>query len=303
MGLVPLFYVFFRKVFGMFNRSVITALCLATCLSLPGCVKKDDDSSSSSQSSTKPFHTDCGTVINSSLKNPADPKGGIKGTVKVIGGNLLIMKPEKGGDILVKLHAIGAPYSQATQSAAQLALNELAKEPAVFFPAGKTCTTRIDSATGTVGQMFTISGKSYSEKLINDGYARVESDGCDSSLIYSCYEALAEQAAQNYAGEIEAFLWKPISDSNGKLAVHSTPADTVISVNGETGQDFSGGNGYANLTRFSKPGCSYGKNVTVKLTNSKGVPYRFAGKSSITIPDGCQRYCIKNGSLVSCPKS
>lgn len=300
MGRARVFYAFFWKVFGMVKRSLLAALNLAISLSILGCVKEDD--TSSSESSTKPFRTDCGTVSNSSLENPANAKDGVRGTVKVIGANLLIMKPETGGDILVKLHAIGAPSSQSIQTAAQRVLSELAKEPAVFFPAGKTCTTRVDSATGTVGQLFTASGKSYSERLLNEGYGRVESDGCDSSLIYSCYEALAEEASKNNAGEVEAFLWKPVSDSNGKLAIHATPADTVISVNGETGQDFSGGNGYANLARFSKPGCSYGKNVTIKLTNSKGVPYRFAGKSSITVPDGCQRYCIRNGSLVSCPK-
>jgi hypothetical protein len=282
----------------------LTALLLTASLCTAGCVKKEDDSSSSEGATTamKPFHTDCGTVIDSSLENPADPQDGIKGTVTVVGGNLLIMKPEKGGDVLIKLHALGVPSSQSIQSAAMNALKELAKEPAVFFPAGETCTTRVDTATGTVGQVFTASGKSYSEKLLNEGYARVESEGCDSSLIYACYQALEEEAAQNYAGEVEAFLWKPISDSNGKLAIHASPADTVITVNGETGQDFSGGNGYENLARFSKPGCSYGKNVTVKLTNTKGVPYRFAGKTAITIPDGCQRYCIRNGSLVSCPK-
>jgi hypothetical protein len=250
----------------------------------------------------KPFHTDCGTVINGSMKNPVDPKGGIKGKVTVAGGNLLIMKPEKGGDILVKLHAVGVPYNEAIQASAERTLRELAKEDAVFFPAGQECTTRIESATGTVGQVFTASGKSYSEALLAEGYARVESDGCDASAILPCYNAIVEEAALNYAGEIEEFLWKPISDSTGKLAVHSSPADTVVTVSGEAGQDFSGGNGYDNLTRFGKPGCAYGKNVTVKLTNSSGIPYRLAGKTSITIPDGCQRYCIKNGAIALCPK-
>jgi hypothetical protein len=273
-----------------------------------GCVKKEDDSSNSgseqsSQPTTKPFATDCGTVVNASLKNPVDPKGAMRGRVTVAGPNLLVMTPTTGGQILIKFHALGVPYNQALQDGAKRTLQELAKEDAVFFPASKTCTTTVSTSTGMVGQVFTASGKSYSETLLNQGYGRVEGDGCDASLIYPCYAALQEQAAQNFAGEVEAFLWKPISDSNGKLAIHSTPADTVVTVNGETGQDFSGGNGYANLTRFSKPGCSYGKNVTVKLTNSKGAPYRVNGKTSITIPDGCQRYCLKNGALAVCPKS
>jgi len=288
------------------KAQTLRALSLALLLTLAtGCVKKDDGSSSdgdSSQATLKPFHTDCGTVNNSSLDNPVDPKGGIKGKVTVSGANLLIMKPTTGGPILVKLHALGVPYNQALEDGAKRILGELAKEDAIFFPASKTCTTTISTSTAMVGQIFTASGKSYSETLINQGYGRVESDGCDATQIYTCYNALQEQAAQNFAGEIEAFLWKPISDNDGKLAIHSTPEDTVVVVNGETGRDFSGGNGYANLTRFSKPGCSYGKNVTVKLTNSKGVPYRMNGKTTITIPDGCQRYCLKNGELALCPK-
>lgn len=290
----------------MIKTRSLLALSLAFTLTVAsGCVKKEDDSSDGSSDTAKldPFRTDCGTVSEASLKNPVDPKGGMTGRVTVAGPNLLIMTPTKGGQILIKFHALGVPYNEALQNGAKKVLQELAKEDAVFFPASKTCTTTISTSTGMVGQVFTASGKSYSETLLNQGYGRVEGDGCDASLIYSCYSALQEKAAQNFAGEVEAFLWKPISDSNGKLAIHSTPADTVVTVNGETGQDFGGGNGYANLTRFSKPGCSYGKNVTVKLTNSSGATYRVNGKTTITIPDGCQRYCLKNGALALCPKS
>ncbi|MEY4669301.1 MAG: hypothetical protein RL518_2000 [Pseudomonadota bacterium] len=292
----------------MKTKTLLTLSLLATLMLSSGCVKKEDDDSTdsnagnSSESTMQPFHTDCGTVSNGSLDNPVEAKGGIKGKVTVTGANLLIMTPTTGGPILIKLHALGVPYNQALQNGAKRTLEELAKEEAIFFPASESCTTTISTSTGMVGQVFTASGKSYSETLINQGYGRVEGDGCDASLIYSCYYALQEQAAQNFAGELEAFLWKPISDSNGKLAIHATPGDTVITVNGETGQDFSGGNGYANLARFSKPGCSYGKNVTVKITNSQGAPYRVNGKTSLTIPDGCQRYCLKNGQLALCPK-
>lgn len=289
------------------KTQILLALSLAFTLTFTsGCVKRENDPSSESedpsQTTAKPFETDCGTVVNASLENPVDPQGAMRGRVTVAGPNLLVMTPKTGGPILIKFHALGVPDNQAIQDGAKRTLQELAKEDAVFFPVSKTCTTTISTSTGMVGQVFTASGKSYSETLLNQGYGRVEGDGCDASLIYTCYDALQEQAAQKFAGEVEAFLWKPISDSNGKLAIHSTPADTVITVNGEVGQDFGPGNGYANLNRFSKSGCSYGKNVTVKLTNSKGAPYRVNGKTSITIPDGCQRYCLRNGSLVACPK-
>jgi hypothetical protein len=292
----------------MKTSTLLTLSLLLTLTLSSGCVKKEDDSTDSpgddsAEVKLEPFRTDCGTVNNAKLDNPVDPKGGITGKVTVAGANLLIFSPTKGGPILVKLHGLGVPYNQAIQKGAKRTLVELAKEGVVFFPASELCTTTISTSTAMVGQVFTASGKSYSETLLNQGYGRVEGDGCDASLIYTCYAALQESAAQKFAGDVEAFLWKPISDSTGKLAIHATPADTVITVNGETGQDFGPGNGYANLARFSKPGCSYGKNVTVKLTNSQGVPYRVNGKTTITIPDGCQRYCLKDGALALCPKT
>ena len=288
-------------------RSLLALSLLATLTFSSGCVKKEDDSTDSTGDNSaevkqEPFRTDCGTVTNGELDNPANPKGGIKGRVTVTGANLLIFSPTSGEPILVKLHALGVPFNEAIENGARKTLDGLAKEDAVFFPASELCTTTISTSTAMIGQVFTVSGKSYSETLLNEGYGRVQGDGCDSSLINNCYSALQESAAQKFAGEVEAFLWKPISDSNGKLAIHATPADTVVTVNGETGQDFGPGNGYANLARFSKPGCSYGKNVTVKITNSQGVPYRVNGKTTITIPDGCQRYCLRDGALALCPK-
>lgn len=287
----------------MATKRLIAAFLLLTAALMTGCQKgEDSDGGSSGQEGLPPFRTNCGTVIDSSLENPVDPEGGTRGMVRVVGPNLLIMTPDTGGDILIKLHGLGAPYSAAQQSGAQRLLTTLAAEKAIFFPPDVTCTTAVDSATAMVGQVFTVSGKSYSETLIESGYGVVEEDVCESSLITSCYSAMIEEASKYSAGELEAFLWKPVSDSNGKLAIHSSPEDTVVAVNGESGDDFSGGNGYDNLTRFSKPGCSYGQNVKVRVTNSQGVPYKINGETQLTIPDGCQRYCLRNGSLTPCPK-
>lgn len=289
------------------KRALLATLSLSLlAASFTGCVKEDDGSDSSSSSSTattKPFQTDCGTVIDNALANPVKTKDGMFGKVTVAGPNLLVMTTKDDGEFLVKLHSLGVPYNDAEQAGAERLLGELATEDAYFFMASPECTTSIGQGqTGYIGQLFTAGGKSYSETLLNNGYGKSSGDPCGGSLISSCYRALEEDAASKTAGELEAFLWKPVSDSNGKLAVHSSPSDTSVIISGETGTTQGGGNGYAQLSRFSKAGCGYGKNVRVTVVNSKGVPYRINGQDFLTVPDGCGRYCLKGGSIVPCPK-
>lgn len=292
------------------KRTIFSTLSLALlALTVTGCTKEDDGSSGSSSSAssatanTKPFTTDCGTVIDSALVNPVKKNDGILGKVSVAGPNLLVMTTEKDGDFLVKLHSLGIPYSDTEQAGAERLLEDLAKEDAYFFKASEECTTSLEQGqTGYIGQIFTASGKSYSETLLKKAYGKTSGDPCGGSLLTSCYRALQDDAEASTAGELEAFLWKPVSDSNGKLAIHSSPSDTVIKIGSETGTTQGGGNGYAQLARFSKPGCAYGKNVQVKVYNSKGASYRINGNDYLTIPDGCGRYCLKNGAIAACPK-
>jgi hypothetical protein len=290
------------------NRTLLSTFCLSLlATTVVGCTKEDSDSSgsssSSASSSTTPFRTDCGTVIDNALVNPVKTKNGILGKVTVAGPNLLVMTTENDGEFLVKLQSLGVPYGDAEQSGSESMLENLAKEDAYFFKASDDCTTSVGQGqTGFIGQLFTASGKSYSETLLNNGYGKTSGDPCGGSLLTSCYRALQEDAESKTAGELEAFLWKPVSDSNGKLAIHSSPSDTTVIIGGETGTTQGGGNGYAQLGRFSKPGCGYGKNVRVTVVNSKGVPYRINGQDFLTVPDGCGRYCLKGGAIVPCPK-
>lgn len=83
------------------------------------------------------------------------------------------------------------------------------------------------------------------------------------------------------------FLWKPASDSNGKLAIH-TPNNlhvTSITVGGETKTKPDGiGNGFRPLWRFGKAGGSYGAPVPVAMKLADGRDY------TATIPNGGQRW-------------
>lgn len=285
------------------NRSLFSSLLLAGSLVFSaGCTTEDTDSGSSGESGS--FKSDCGTVYNGKLKLPVDKGSAQKGTVTVLGSNLLLFKSSKDTR-LVKLHNLGVQSEDAKTGAAKNRLSALAAEGEVYYyQASKDCETEVESgALGSLGQFYSAKGTNFSEALINAGLAKLDTDECSGELLSKCYSALGENAQETVKEELEEFLWKPVSDSNGKLAVHTGPYDTSVIVSGERGTDQGPGNGFGSLARFSKPGCAYGANVKVKVIDSEsGAAYTFNGSDTITIPNGCNRYCIKNGSIQLCPK-
>jgi hypothetical protein len=292
------------------NRLWRTISCLALLTLLSACTKtgEDEQGSPTTGGGSGPkvsgaFATNCGTVVNGKLKNPASAGDGFRSPIKVMGANLLsITLPT--GPLMVKLHGLSAPSSSSKASAAQSTLEGLAAlEDGIFIPADSDCTARLGNGSqGAFGQVFTASGRSYSELLVEQGLAQVSSDACGGELLTPCYKALQENSDKKVAGEIGRLLWKPISDSTGKLAVHTGPFGVTVKVSGEEGKAQGGGNGYGDLARFSKPGCGYGANVQVQVFNSQGAAYTFNGSTTITIPNGCQRYCIEGKTLAPCAK-
>jgi len=90
----------------------------------------------------------------------------------------------------------------------------------------------------------------------------------------------------NFNGSGGRFLWKPVSDSTKKCAVH-TPAGVrlaSITVAGKTYGVGSVGNGYRPLFRLDKAGSAYGKGVPVTLNLHGG------GVLTIVVPDGSKRF-------------
>lgn len=75
------------------------------------------------------------------------------------------------------------------------------------------------------------------------------------------------------------FLWKPISDSTGKLAVLVPAGAGVVYVSGSAGDYGGNGNGGRDHYRFPQSGGAYGMNVNVTF-----------GSNSVIIPDGSLRY-------------
>jgi hypothetical protein len=208
---------------------------------------------------------------------------------------------------LIKLHGIDVPALGSQRAVAQEVIASLSLQgDGYFYAAEPDCSINLEDGTqGIVGHLFSANGKSFAEELIKKNAAIVSTDVCQGFKVSPCYRALAEQSIPptptieipEYEGPATAkgfILWKPISDSDGRLAVHSVPYGTSVRVEGEMGRNQGGGNGYGSLARFRKTGCSYGKNVKLELILSGGEKHTFKDKTFATIPDGCRRWLISS---------
>lgn len=287
-------------------------------LAASGCTKEggsgdsntpDNDSIGGRPTSTE-FRTECGVVMGGKLYNPVKPKDGDRAPARIVGPNLVAIKKGSRED-LIKLHGLDVPGDLNQRNGAEALLERLSKEGDVYFyQVDKSCRTTLDNSTnGIVGQLFSSNGKSFSEELIKAGVADVGTDVCNGDLIGPCYRALLEDSitptptpAPEYSGPSTPagfILWKPVSDSDGRLAVHSTPFGTTVVVKGETGRNRGPGNDYGSLARFSKNGCGYGKNVRLELILSDGSKFLFGSKPYATIPDGCSRFVVDQKGKVT----
>jgi hypothetical protein len=283
---------------------------LALICQLCGCTEGSSGNSDSSsgdapdtEESSAGFRTECGTVQGAQVYNPVEPSDGDRAQARVLGPNLVAIK-RKRLEEFVKLHGLDVPGSIEQRNGAEALLERLSAEGDVYFyHTNKTCVTDLDDGTvGLIGQLFSASGKSFSEELIKAGFADVGTDICNGELIGPCYRALLEESitpTPTPEPEFEGpstpagfILWKPVSDSDGRLAIHSVPYGTTVIVNGETGANRGPGNGYGSLARFRKNGCGYGRKPRVELIMSDGTKFMFGDKEFATVPDGCQRWVI-----------
>jgi hypothetical protein len=295
----------------MISRNILNLLLSFSLLcQLSACSKSSSDSSdepsedsSSAEASTEGFRTECGTVQGGEVFNPVNPSDGDRAQARVLGPNLVAIKRSRVEEF-VKLHGLDVPGSIEQRNGAELLMEKLSSEGEVYFyQTDKTCTTDLDSGrVGLIGQIFSASGKSFSEELIKAGFADVGTDVCSGELIGPCYRALLEESitpTPTPEPEFEGpstpagfILWKPVADSDGRLAIHSVPYGTTVRVNGETGTNRGPGNGYGSLARFRKNGCGYGKNPRIELIMSDGSKFMFGDQEFARVPDGCQRWVI-----------
>lgn len=298
-----------------YAKLLLSGLCASTLLMTTGCTKEDtgDSSDNTSPTVTAPstFRTSCGTVYKGREENPISRKDGDQVNLTYVGPNLLSMSTKKG-ETLVKLHGLGVPLESSKIEGSREVLRELLAEGDEYmYMAEPDCSAVMDNGQeGVIAHVFSAKGRSFSEVLLRRGFGQPNLDVCQGNLISSCYRALAEDSitptpvptpfippVYGPPGNVGDFLWKPISDSDGRLAIHTAPWGTTVRVNNETGRNQGGGNGFGSLARFKKQGCGYGSNVKVVVYDSTGAPILYGGKPFITIPNGCQRYRMRDGKL------
>ena len=294
------------------KTSILIKLLVLTSLIIVGisCTKSSSDSSGDS---TNPppsngsgnngpeARTNCGVVINGQVVNPISDSNGEAVRLEQVADSNGFIATTSAGKILIKLHGISSEPSALRNNAINF-LDNYTGRTVLFIRATDNCTALLPGGgLAQVGQLITSAGESISESLVRTGFANASSsDGCGSELITTCLSALQESDPQT-AGELDSFLWKPTSDSNGNLAIHTGPFGTTVSVNGEIGQNQGGGNGFGSLARFSRPGCAYGNNRVI-VRSSSGFPYTVGGQTSFNVPDPCGRHCLQGGKIVACSK-
>lgn len=245
-----------------------------------------------------------GDTLNTTV-NTVDGKEAV--VVTVYSGNTLAIEEKNddgsyGAPILVKLQGVkDTPVSK--RSAAVSRIQSLTSGTVYFFRAHGDCTaTGTGGGAATVGAIITNDLLSVGEEVIKAGLADVEAaDACGGDLIGSCLQSVFGNSLETM-GELDAFLWKPVSDSDGRLAVHTGPYDTEVYVNDERGTNAGSGNGYGSLARFSKSGCGYPAPRIQVLDQSSGLPYTVGGSTTFTVADPCGRHCLTDGKIQSCSK-
>ena len=274
----------------------------AVCLLITACQKPAEDGDSVSPPSgggnvrTGEATTDCGVVTNGKVSNPVSLEDGKIVTVtQVISANLVSIQEEGGGAQLLKLQGVGSNRGVTSEGAKQMIKNLTASRP-TFFKASNDCNVTLDGGgQGTIGQLITSDGKSVSESLVRSGLVEADTnDACGGNQIGACLSALNETNNEPLE-EMQDFLWKPLSDTKGPIAVAMEKhCNTTIKVNGQAFSGAGAGNGRCNTSSGSKAGCSYGSNIRVEvIDNNTGRPYTYKGQPYVIVPNGCSRFEFK----------
>lgn len=289
---------------AMVARFACVPLILSCLLFCTACTKPAEEENSTPRSGDGSggsigegdgFKTSCGVVHDGDLSNPISREDGSAVRVKsVAGANLVILQKvdqtEPSPEFLVKLHGIRG--AQRQESAMHI-LERLSFGTVYFFPAEESCAVDLaGGGKGLIGQVVTGNGKSFSEELAQSGLADVDAgDACGGDQIGSCLDAL-KATEKPGKGEMRKFLWKPLSDTKGNIAViHELHCNTEVFVNGEQWVYVGGGNGRCGTFKASRPGCAYGGNIKVEVIDkASGQPYTHAGQPFVTVPSGCGRF-------------
>ena len=252
------------------------------------------------------FRSQCGAVKDGVVLNPVTLAEDV--AVEVVDVDEVIVTRlrglEAGNKQAVKLQGLSTQGVVAfRQALGRSLLSSETAAGAYLAVADQGCPAALSGGgNGVYGQLYSRAGVSLNEELLSKGAAVAAADTCGGNLLTACYGVI--QAAVPPPGDEEAsdlviddFLWKPVSDSTGKLAVLANPAMIRIVVTGnitETLSDGGSGNGRGINARGQHPGCDFGNDVKVEFFDQQGRRIFLAdGRDSVIVPRGCERYEFK----------
>jgi len=205
---------------------------------------------------------------------------------------------EAGNKQLVKLQGITASgLSSGKLVRAKQTIDAEVGFGALFLPAGDSCTLSLPSGgKGVYGQIFTADHRSLSEILVSKGLAFPEAGVCGGDELAGCYAGI--EAQEEISDQVLThFLWKPVSESNGKLVILHDGFGVNVSIEGAVssmaGTDDGGSNGYAATIRYPYPGCAYGSPTLRFYDQLDRVVALNNGQTSLKISNGCERTELK----------
>ena len=285
---------------GIFAFGVLGVLAIASCSSGGGGGDGDDSdfegTSFTPGSVIEPGATKCGVVNNGNLENPPSYGEAEPVSLVAVHDSNLVEVNRGGNSTLIKLHAMGNTAGFDNTAARSVLSSVAATDTLYLFEAG--CSAQTSLGEATVGQVITAGGRSFSEAVIEERVGGVigGTGECDETAMSSCYSLINSTvgAAPVSGQQVSDFLWKPNSESPynpGGVSILLNPCDVRVLVNGQEFLEYPTGNGRCTTVRSGKPGCEFGSSVKVEiLEKGTGNPVYFGTSSSVTIPNGCDRF-------------
>ncbi|MBN8548749.1 MAG: hypothetical protein J0M12_05505 [Deltaproteobacteria bacterium] len=241
----------------------------------------------------------CGIITNGEMHSNLSSSVAQRVSVYPLNTDLVVVTSlegiQVGGSTLVQLQGLTSQGINEYQRQKGLELiYELSAQNAYFVTGGAACSLVVDGGgNGVVGQIFSSTGQSINESLLSAGVAKPRgADGCGGDILQSCYEAVP--VPEEFSPlVINNFLWKPVSDNDGRLVI-GVDEFVTVKVSGAITESHPAeryaGAPYVTFIRYGRPGCSYGNNVRIDFYDQNGLRLKTGnGQDHITVASGCTR--------------
>lgn len=251
-------------------------------------------SSSSSSSNSGTLSTSCGLSIDGTLQKNPKIAPFIKGRLSdVVSAELYIFSSvEDGTKYLLKLPAVA---DNGTSNEQRYYIKNLINSAGTvdIYRTREDCVVEVPGGgKAFIANIVLGNGKVLAEELLKTGHVKVDEIVCENQGLISCYNSIYKSDYGTNIGNqvVSNFLWKPVSDKDGKLTVLLNPGSVDVYVGSEKLYHSGSGNGRATIVRGNKPGCNYPAPIRVKVLEHNGKLVAFpGGKSYYEIPNGCKR--------------